>query len=90
MDVSRHGFAPKRQIRYQEDLFWREDLIYLAVQIEQLRARTSPGCTTAMSDPLPAFHVPRVVPIQRHDFLVPALSLHLLFHVSIPPRLRRR
>jgi hypothetical protein len=57
---------------------------------EQLRARASPVARL-----LGVLHCrlsthTRVVAIQRHDFLVPALNLHLLFHVSIPPRLRWR
>ena len=58
MDVSRHGFAPKRLIQCQENLFWREDLVYFAAEIEQLRAR--------------ALARTRVVAIQRHDFRVPS------------------
>jgi hypothetical protein len=44
MDVSRHGFASKRQIQCQENFLTRR-LIYFAVQIEQLRARASPVAT---------------------------------------------
>jgi hypothetical protein len=85
MDVSRRGFAPKRQIRCQENLFWREDLIYFSVQIGQIRARGSPVARLLGAlDCVLSTHT-RVVAIQRHDFRVPALNLRLLFHTSIPP-----
>jgi len=56
MDVSRRGFAPKRQIRCQEDLFYAEDIIYFAVQIDQLRARALARCNTVRYAPLPTVH----------------------------------
>jgi hypothetical protein len=83
MDVSRHGFAPKRQIRCQENLFClEEDLISFAVQIEQFLARLD-RCKTAMSDPLPAVHPYPCGSILWHDFRVPAPNLRLLFHALI-------
>ena len=68
MDVSRHGFAPKRQIRCQEIYFGPEDLIYFAVQIEQLRARDLARCKTARSAPLLAVHQYPCGSQERHDF----------------------
>ena len=79
MYVSRHGFAKERRIRCQENLFWREDLIYFVVQIEQLHARAS---SVARLLCLIRFR-PSTYPCDSHPASPPAISFALsCFHSS--------
>jgi hypothetical protein len=84
-DLPQNGRSGVKKIYFDP-----EDLIYFAVQIEQIRVRGSPVARLLGVLYCRVSTRTRVVAIQRHDFLAPALNLHLLFHVSLTPRLRRR
>jgi hypothetical protein len=67
MDVSRHAFAPKRQIQCQENFF--DEKTYLFCRSDLAASRECLArCNTARSAPLRLSTHTRVVAHQRHDF----------------------